>query len=223
MHRALIVFVKEPRPGAVKSRLAARIGAEAAAALYRAIADEEIRCTAPRGDEYERLFFFDPPAARAAMAAWLPGESLFPQPPGDLGQRMSAAFAEAFRLGARRVAIIGTDVPWAAREDVLDALEGLDEHDLVIGPATDGGYYLLALKRLEPGLFLDVPWSTPGVLAATLDRAAALSLGVRTLRTLGDLDTAEDVAADWRRLAPLLPAALRAELAALLRPTSSSS
>jgi len=210
------VFVKEPRPGAVKSRLATRIGAERAAAVYRAIAGEEMRRTTPRGDEYERVFFFDPPQAQAAMQAWLPGERLVAQGGGDLGARMSAAFAETFRRGARRVAIVGTDVPWVAREDVLDALESLDEHDLVIGPATDGGYYLLATKRHQQALFRDIPWSTPDVLTATLDRASSVGLGVRVLRTLGDVDTAEDVAADWARLAPLLPAVLRAELAALL-------
>ena len=208
----LLVFLKEPRPGAVKSRLAARIGAEAAAAVYRAIADEAIRRTAPRGDEYERLFLFDPPASRPQIQAWLGGQTLVAQVGGDLGERMARAFADAFASGARRAAVIGTDVPAIAREDVLDALESLDEHDVAIGPATDGGYYLLALKRPEPELLRDVPWSTPDVLTTTLDRAARLGLSVRVLRTLGDVDTVEDLAADWERIRPLLSEEMRAYL-----------
>ena len=212
----LLVFLKEPRPGAVKSRLAARIGPEKAATVYRAVADEGIRRTAPRRDEYERRFLFDPPDARPRIERWLPAQMLLPQGDGDLGERMARAIADAFARGARRAAVIGTDVPWIAREDVLDALESLDDHDVAVGHATDGGYYLLALKRPEPELFRDIPWSTPQVLAVTLDRAARLGRGVRVLRTLGDVDTAEDLAADWGRLAPILPAPLRRELAQVL-------
>ena len=212
----LNVFVKHPRPGAVKSRLAARIGPDRAAAVYRAIADEEIRRTAPRRDEYERLFFFAPPESRQDLEEWLPGQVLVPQVDGDLGTRMKSALAHAFGQGARRAALIGTDVPSLDREDVLGAFESLDEHDVVVGPATDGGYYLLATKRPEPELFRDVPWSTPQVLAATLDRAARLGRSVRVLRTLGDVDTPEDLAADWTRIARLLPEPLRQEVGGLI-------
>ena len=146
----LLVFVKEPRPGAVKSRLAAAIGPERAAGVYKALAEEEIRRTAPRGDEFERLFSFSPPAAREAVAAWLPGETLVAQSEGDIGARMSRAFEDVFARGARRVALVGTDVPSLTREDVVEAIESLDDQEVVIGPATDGGYYLLALKRPDP-------------------------------------------------------------------------
>jgi rSAM/selenodomain-associated transferase 1 len=213
---ALVVFVKDPRPGTVKSRLAARIGPDNAAAVYRAIADEEIRRTAPRGDEYERLFFYTPPGSRPRIEQWLPGEVLVPQAEGDLGERMAAALAEAFRRGARRAAIIGTDVPSASREDVVEAFESLDDHDVVIGPATDGGCYLFALKRPDPDLFRGVPWSTPQVLVATLDRAARVGRSVRVLRTLGDVDTIEDLAAEWSRIAALLPERVRQDVALVL-------
>jgi rSAM/selenodomain-associated transferase 1 len=205
----LLVFLKEPRPGAVKSRLAARIGAEAAAAVYRAIADEAIRRTEPRREEYERLFLFDPPASRPHVQEWLRGQALVAQVGGDLGERMARAFADAFARGARRAAVIGTDVPGIARADVLDALESLDDHDVAVGPATDGGYYLLALKRPEPELLRDVPWSTPDVLTTTLDRAAGRGLSVRVLRTIGDVDTIEDLAAEWERIRPLLDEKMR--------------
>ncbi|HEY8149887.1 MAG TPA: TIGR04282 family arsenosugar biosynthesis glycosyltransferase [Vicinamibacteria bacterium] len=200
----LLVFLKEPRPGAVKSRLAARIGAEAAAAVYRAIADEAIRRTAPRGDEYERFFLFDPPASRPQIQAWLSAQTLVAQVGGDLGERMARAFADAFASGARRAAVIGTDVPAIAREDVLDALESLDDHDVALGPATDGGYYLIALKGPEPELFRGIRWSSPDVLTGTLERAARRGLSVRVLRTLGDVDTIEDLAAEWETIRSLL-------------------
>ena len=212
----LLVFVKEPRPGAVKSRLAAAIGPDRAARVYKAIAEEEIRRTAPRDDEYQRRLVFSPPAARARIAEWLPGEALLEQSEGDIGERMARAFEEAFARGARRVVLVGTDVPALSREDVLEAIESLDDQDVVIGPATDGGYYLLALKRADRGLFQGIPWSTPQVLTATLDRAVRLGRSVRVLQTLGDVDTAEDLAADWRRVGPLLPEGLRREVAALI-------
>jgi uncharacterized protein len=209
----LLVFVKEPRPGAVKSRLAASIGPERAARVYRAIAEEEIRRTAPRGDEFERRFVFSPPEARDRIAEWLPGEALVEQSEGDIGERMSRAFEEAFARGARRVVLVGTDVPALSREEVMEAIESLDDQDVVIGPALDGGYYLLALKRAEPGLFAGMPWSTPQVLTATLDRAVRLGRSVRVLHRLGDVDTAEHLAAHWRHIAPLLPEGLRDEVA----------
>ena len=200
----LLVFVKEPRPGAVKTRLVPALGAEHAAALYRALADEEIAQTAPRGREFERLFFFAPADARAALAAWLPGETLLPQEGKDLGARMSAAFDEAFRRGAARVAIVGTDAPFVSRVVVLDAFRALDDHDLVIGPAHDGGYCLLALRRAQPAIFEGIAWSTASVLRATLERAATLGLSTHRLEPLPDIDTLEDVRTEWRRLAPLL-------------------
>ena len=208
----LLVFVKEPRPGAVKSRLAARIGAEAAAAVYRAIADEEIRRTAPRGDEYERRFLFDPPDSGPRIAEWLPGQIILPQGGGDLGERMARAFADAFASGARRAALVGTDVPALSYQDVRDALESLDEHDVALGPATDGGYYLIALKGPEPELFRGIRWSGGEVLTATLDRAARRGLSVRALRTIGDVDTIEDLAAEWERVRPLLGEEMRQEI-----------
>jgi len=202
----LAVFVKEPRPGTVKSRLAAAIGPEAAAGVYRAIAGEVMRRTAPRRDEYDRVVVFDPSSAGAAIGEWLgvPDDTLLPQSTGDIGARMERAFEDLFQRGARRVALVGTDVPALTFEDVLVALESLDEHDVVLGPATDGGYYLIALKRPEPELFRGIAWSSGEVLAATLDRAARRGLSVRMLRAIGDVDTVEDLVAEWERIRPLL-------------------
>ena len=212
MTDALAVFVKEPRPGAVKTRLAAAIGPERAAALYRALAEAEIAATAPRADDYERLFFFAPAGAEAALRAWLGPSTLIPQGEGTLGARMAVAFAEAFARGARRVALIGTDVPWLGRGTVLESLRQLDAHDVVLGPAEDGGYFLIAMGRPLPALFEEIAWSTPTVLVDTLARAAALGLRVHRLASMPDVDTLDDVRRHWDRLGRILPAPLRAAL-----------
>ena len=206
MDDLLLVFLKHPRPGRTKTRLVPALGERAAAELYRILAEEEVRCTTPEAGEYERLFCFTPAEDEGAIAAWFPGERLWPQPEGDLGQRMAAAFAEGFRRGARRVAIIGTDVPWVSRAIVGEALSALDRHDVVLGPARDGGYYLLALREPRPALFEGVAWSTAEVLPATLARAERLGLGVHLLPRLTDLDTLEDLRDEWPRLLPLLEA-----------------
>jgi rSAM/selenodomain-associated transferase 1 len=202
---ALIVFVKQPRPGHVKTRLARALGDEGAAAAYRAMAEAEIRGTAPAatdaGAEYERLFFFTPAEARAALTGWLTPlvapEPLMchPQDGADLGARMARAFKACFARGARRVAIVGTDVPDCARAHVAAAFAALDAHDVALGPTHDGGYYLLALSQPRPELFEGVAWSTPAVLPATLARASSLGLRVALLETLRDVDTLDD----WRR------------------------
>ncbi len=217
---ALIVFLKAPRPGSVKTRLVPAFGPALAARLYRALAEEVMQQTVPRAADYERLLFFAPAEARAEMEAWFPGETWMAQQGDDLGARMSAAFEEAFRRGARRAAIVGSDMPWLTRERVLEGLRALDGHDLVLGPAADGGYYMLALGGRQPGLgpglglglFKGIAWSTPSVFAATVERAGVLGLTTRLLDVLPDVDTVADVQAAWPRLRSLLDPTLAADL-----------
>jgi hypothetical protein len=202
--RALVVFVKHPVPGAVKTRLAAAIGPGAAAELYRALAEHVLEATTPAGREYERLVFFDPPEARSEMRAWLPGVRLLAQSGGDLGARMSDAVSRAFARGASRVAIVGTDAPGLSRETVVEALAALDAADVVMGPTEDGGYYLLALREPRPELFAGIAWSTPLVAEATRARAAAARLAVRELTCRRDVDTVEDLRAEWPTVRALI-------------------
>ena len=201
---ALVVFVKHPRPGAVKTRLAAAIGAEAAALLYRALAEHVLEATTPSPGEYERLVFFDPPESLPATRAWLPGVRLMAQSGDDLGARMADAFARAFARGARRVAIVGTDAPGVSRATVREALSALDAADVVIGPAADGGYYLIALRAPQPELFSGIEWSTPSVREQTLARAAAAGLSPRELAPLRDVDSLDDLRAEWPAVRGLL-------------------
>ena len=208
MTAVLAVFLKAPRPGAVKTRLVPALGPDAAAELYRALAEHVVAATRPRSAEYERRLFFLPPDARAEVEAWLPGETWVPQAGADLGQRMSSAFDGEFRRGADRVAIVGSDAPGLTRADVLSALESLEEHDLAVGPARDGGYTLIALAGPQPELFRGLAWGTSAVFAATMERAAALGLTVRVLEERRDIDTPDDVRAEWPSLRPLLTTGL---------------
>ena len=202
--RELLVFLKHARPGAAKTRLVPALGAAHAAELYRTLAEAVLEATVPRPGEYERQVFYDPPEAAEAMRSWLPGMRLIRQGAGDLGARMEAAFSRSFRRGARRVALIGTDTPGLTREIVIAALDALDDVDVVLGPAEDGGYYLLALRRPHPELFAGVVWSTAAVLEGTRVRAAAAGLSVRELERHRDVDTLEDLRAEWPRLRGLL-------------------
>ncbi len=200
----LIVFVRYPRPGRVKTRLVPALGPETAADLYRALAEGVLEATNPRPGDYERLVFFDPPQADEEVRRWLPAGRIRRQSDGDLGARMSDAFAKAFKRGAHKVALVGSDVPSLTRACVLEAFAALDRADLVLGPGEDGGYYLVALRAPQPLLFDGVPWGTARVMEETLGRAEAAGLSVVRLAPRRDVDTPSDLRAEWHRLEPLL-------------------
>ena len=189
--RIALLFAKAPRPGKVKTRLAAAIGARAAADLYRSMASDTVERL--RSPGYDVVVCYDPPTAASEIRAWL-GEdlALMPQAAGDLGHRMDWALGAALEV-ASAACVVGTDVPDLTARVVEEAFEGLENADLVIGPAEDGGYYLLALKRPIPELFQGMPWSTPDVLGRTLAAAQRLGLRVGTLETLRDVDTPADL------------------------------
>jgi len=189
---ALIVFVKAPRPGTVKTRLARTIGAPAAGAAYNHLVETLLnQLQGLSGVE----LCFSPDDAGSEIQHWLKERWISsPQGGGDLGQRLQSAFQRAFHAGAKRVAIIGSDCPAIGVEDIREAWSGLAIHDVVLGPATDGGYWLIGLRQLEPGLFRGVPWSTKEVFAETIRRVEHAGLSVRLLRELADVDTDRD----WR-------------------------
>lgn len=199
----LIVFVKRPRPGEVKTRLAQGLGAADAAAVYRAMADQVLRETAPPAGAYGRLVRFAPADSQIEIERWLPAEERAPQAEGDLGQRMAHALASAFAEGASRAVLIGTDAPALNRGHVEQAFLALRDHDLAIGPAHDGGYYLIGLKSAQPELFQGIAWSSPSVYTATMARGRARGLRTFALPELRDVDTLADLRCEWKRLAPL--------------------
>lgn len=187
-----MLFVKNPIVGKVKTRLAVSIGAEKALEVYQqlltytagvTVAVPQAKCVfysdfIPESD----LFFPDADFQKAIQMG------------ADLGERMKNAFADAFLQGADSVLIIGSDCPQITPDLLLMAFESLICNDAVIGPATDGGYYLLGMKRLIPDLFAYKKWSTDTVLADTLTDLDRLRLTYTLLPTLSDVDEAKDLA-----------------------------
>ena len=138
-------------------------------------------------------------ASQRQMTEWL-GSSLplIPQQGKDLGERMAAAFRAAWAKGLQRAVLIGSDCPALSPALLVQALAELTQHDLVLGPASDGGYYLIGLRRdLAPGthdfLFQDINWGTDTVYHITLARATATKLTITTLQELHDIDRPEDL------------------------------
>jgi hypothetical protein len=192
-HEHLIIFVKAPRVGQVKTRLAATIGAEAACAAYRQIV-ETLFSHLSSFAEVELRFM--PDDAGEEIKPWLhDGWWMRPQGQGDLGMRLQRAFAEAFQKEAQRAVIIGSDCPEVEATDIREAWTALDDYELVLGPATDGGYWLIGLCHEQAMLFENMPWSSDRVLRETLARAQSAGLSARLLRRLSDVDTE----ADWRK------------------------
>ena len=191
---AILLFVKLPVAGQVKTRLGAQIGLAAAAEAYRRLAERVID-RLPAGVPLRVCFA--PAPADAAIRSWLESRvasaTVFrPQCEGDLGARMAGAFRDAFRDGCQRVAIIGSDCIEIDPEFFAQAFAGLDLADAVIGPSQDGGYYLLALKRDVPELFHGIAWSTASTLAETISRLDSLGLTHAMLPTRRDVDTLDE-------------------------------
>lgn len=188
----LLVFLKAARRGSVKTRLAAELGDDAALSAYQDLVATTLAKLSSLAAVELR---FAPDEAAAEIRPWLrPGWNAAPQGGGGLGNRLARAFAEAFAAGSERVIVIGSDCPYLNAADIRAAGNALAESDVVIGPATDGGYWLLGMRTYRPELFSDIAWSTSQVLAQTLRHAAASRLSVTLLRELGDVDTV----ADWR-------------------------
>ncbi|HVY70142.1 MAG TPA: TIGR04282 family arsenosugar biosynthesis glycosyltransferase [Verrucomicrobiae bacterium] len=182
----LVVFVKAPRTGKVKTRLAATIGDQAACNAYRVLALASLRQLQAFTNGELR---FSPDEARGEIEPWRPAGWLArPQGDGDLGGRLARAFDEHFASGAARVVIVGTDCPYLTPADIHSAWLALETHDLVLGPARDGGYWLIGLKQSHTLLLRDISWSTADVLNQTLQQAAKLNLRAQLLRELEDVD-----------------------------------
>ena len=196
VRRALIVFARAPEAGVVKTRLAAELGDAEALRLYREMGTAVV-AQATRG-AWQCTVAFTPHDGAPTVRAWL-GDALdyVPQVAGDLGERMGQAIRSALSHGADRVVVIGTDCPELESGDIVSAFDALDEADVVFGPATDGGYYLIGVRGDHPALFERMAWSAPDTLAVSLDRAAQAGLVVRLLGLRSDIDTAEDLRA-WR-------------------------
>jgi len=185
----LILFTKAPVPGQVKTRLIPALGAQGAALAHSLMVRRMVeRLQGPWDFEVHC-----PAADPQVLDQWLGNLRFRPQGPGDLGEKMSLAFAEAFARGYKKVALVGSDIPDLGPGEIQGAFAALDQQPLALGPALDGGYYAIALNRPCPELFQGVPWSSPQVLAQTLATAAALKITPTLLPPLADIDEPQDL------------------------------
>ncbi len=190
-----MVFAKEPVPGRVKTRIAKELGEVEAADIYRRLGRRVVQQL--RGGDYRTVICYDPPASEPEIRKWL-GEKeheYLPQQSGDLGERLTHAVEWGFGEGDL-VCVVGTDIPGLDRHRVERAFSLLSDPegvDAVFGPAVDGGYYLLALRRPTPDLFKGIPWSTDRVLEESMKQANGLGLKVESLSVLADVDRVEDL------------------------------
>jgi rSAM/selenodomain-associated transferase 1 len=192
----LIVFARFPEPGKTKTRLIPGLGAHGACAMHFELTrrtmelatrlrvtrgvDWQVRFAGGNVNRMQQLFGHD-------MAHYLP------QNGADLGERLQDAVTAAFLDGVQRLIVIGTDCPEIESKTLTDALEALNQHDVILGPAYDGGYYLIGLRVDRPGLFQEIEWSTERVLAQTLDRCRDGGYSTHLLQTLSDIDHTEDL------------------------------
>ena len=192
--QSLIIFVRSPNDKQVKSRLAATLGGEFARDFYRLCAEHIIRETDRMLSGVQRYIFYASQEEERAVRRWL-GRSFYfrAQSGGGLGDRIWHAFRAVFSHGAEKAVIVATDVPDLTHDIMDEAMQALDNCDIVIGPSYDGGYYLLGMKRLHSDLFRDIPWSTERVYEETLLRIKAQGLSRLILPILRDIDTEDDL------------------------------
>ena len=195
MTALLIIFAKEPRPGHVKTRLTPPLSPEAAAQLYHSFL-QDILEEMGRVPEARLALAFSPPEARGFFQTLTPpGADLFPQEGRDLGERMARACAWGFNAGYSPVILRGSDTPDLPATVVSEAREVLaaGHFQVVVGPATDGGYYLVGLSAPQPHLFQGPIWSSSSVLSSTLQVARQRGLTVHLLPAWADIDTSADL------------------------------
>ena len=194
--RCVILFLKALEKGRVKTRLAKFLGEETALELYRCFVEDTLGMLVQGG--YPLLIFHDPPAARRHIGQWLgKRHTLLPQTGEDLGDRMQNAFRTTFARGYRAALIVGSDSPDLPNGLLDEALAALGNQDVVLGPARDGGYYLIGFREetFLPDAFTGIAWSTPEVFARTLAILRNVGLRVHLLPTWRDVDTLEDIRA----------------------------
>ncbi|MEI6408757.1 MAG: TIGR04282 family arsenosugar biosynthesis glycosyltransferase [Bacteroidota bacterium] len=189
MSSVLIIFIKNPRRGYVKTRLARTVGEDEALRIYQYLLDKTRQ--AAIGVQARRLLFYSD--VMEAADAW--SETDFEkrvQSDGDLGARMEQAFRQAFSEGAQKAGIIGSDCPALDGAALETAFQQLEQADFVLGPTPDGGYYFLGMRAFEPSVFQDIAWSTETVLTQTLAQIRKLRKTVSLLPVLSDIDTETD-------------------------------
>jgi uncharacterized protein len=181
----LVLFARYPTPGAAKTRLIPALSAEGAAELHRRLTERTLQIL--RSSSLPIEFYFTGADKTAFRELFGDGFVLVEQVEGDLTDRLMAA------LDPAPVIFFGADTPDLEERHVVSAVAGLREHDIVLGPAKDGGYYLIGMNRACPALLTNMPWSTDQVLPETLRRLTAMGIQPALLELLHDCDRPEDL------------------------------
>jgi len=196
--RLVVLMARWPAPGRCKSRLAADLGAVRAAAVQQRLLRHSVtvleQVSGSLACQTRLALAGAGPRAGRRLAS---GVSLVLQGGGGLGTRMQRQFAAGFAQRCRQVVLIGSDLPALDSVDLADAFAALEQAPLVLGPANDGGYWLVGLSQPSPSLFAGIPWGSERVLAHTLTRARGLQLPWLLLRQQADLDRLADLD-PWR-------------------------
>lgn len=191
----VILFTRYPEPGRTKTRLIPALGKEGAADLQRRMT--EYMYAQLRLLQQQRTVSLEvryDGGNQNYMKQWLASDiPLVPQGEGDLGARLQRCFTDGFAARTKRVIIVGADCPSLTAGIMEKSLDTLCQNDLVLGPAHDGGYYLIGLNRPVPSLFDDIPWGTDQVLTTTLALAKKMDLTISLLGPLADVDRPEDL------------------------------
>lgn len=192
---SLILFTRLPQPGRSKTRLIPSLGADGAADLQRrmtrlAVARAWSFCAAAPG---RRLVIAHDGGSENEMREWLGPLNFLPQAEGDLGEKLHRCVAKEFSRGARKVFVIGADCPRLDQAILESAARALEKSEITFGPASDGGYFLVGLRKPTPEIFSDIPWGTGGVLAASIQRARQAGHEPTLLAQLHDVDEPSDL------------------------------
>ena len=204
LHR-LIIFTRYPVPGKTKTRLIPALGEQGAADLQREMTEHTLGNMAPLLEEGIEIEVRYEGGEHDEMARWLGQDlPLVRQGDGNLGASMERAFQDAFLQGVDKAVLVGSDCPDLAAGDIREALNNLDSNPVVLGPAVDGGYYLIGMKACPPVdlfriLFSDIPWGTEEVLSLTVNSLARAGISVGLLDEKDDVDEPKDLI-HWERI-----------------------
>lgn len=198
MNTCLIVFVKNPIPNQVKTRLQPILSAEQAASLYKAFLKDWCTTLSTLCD-YDLIIAYTPPDSQPDLEKLIGKKVTYiPQIGIELGERLTNATKWGAKNGYEKIVIVGSDSPTLPKSYITDAATALDSRDMVIGPSADGGYYLIgftmnALSKTVPSVFEGIKWSTAQVLQQTLTRIKACKATLKLLPPWYDVDTPEDL------------------------------
>lgn len=191
----VILFTRYPEPGRTKTRLIPALGMEGAADLQRQMTEyifSQLKVLQQNRTVNIEVRYDG--GNRNDMEQWLSSDiNLLPQGQGNLGNKLQRCFTDAFSAKMKRVVIVGADCPALSSEIIEKSLDILTQNDLVLGPAQDGGYYLVGLSQPIPSLFDNIPWGTDQVLDTTLTRAKKINVTISLLEPLADVDRPEDI------------------------------